>query len=152
MTNTQTERKYFWSTYNEALMENGEPFSLKLFYDSNGKFRHYAHVNAGRFPAKRYICIEFTPQCGRVRYGVCLENDIVLFDFLFENKEKIEKLLGFRCQWEQGTKGKTTRRIYCEKEIVSYDHNSYMDAIDESMPRLVKFAEVFDKLLIGEMI
>lgn len=147
MSNAQTERKYFWNVYQEALMENGEPFSLKYFYDSNGAYRHYAHVNAQRFPANRCICIEFTPQCGRVRYGIYLENDIVLYDFLFNNKEKIESLLGFHCHWEHGTKGINARRIYCEKKIIAYNHDSYIDAIDESMPRLLKFAEIFDRLI-----
>ena len=58
MTNMESERKFFWTAYQESLMENGEPFTLKLFRDSDGKFRHYAHVNAGRFPANRCICIE----------------------------------------------------------------------------------------------
>lgn len=147
MPNTQTERKYFWNAYQETLMENGEPFSLKYFYDSNGAYRHYAHVNAQRFPANRCICIEFTPQCGRVRYGVYLENDVVLYDFLFNNKEKIEALLGFCCHWEHGTKGKNARRIYCEKEIIAYNRDSYIDAIDESIPRLLKFAEIFDNMI-----
>lgn len=147
MTNAQAERKYFWHTYQETLMENGEPFSLKFFYDSQGIFRHYAHVNASRFPTNRCICIEFTPQCGRVRYGIYLENDVVLYGSLFNDKEKIESRLGFRCHWEHGTKGKNARRIYCEKEIIAYNRDSYIDAIDESMPRLLKFAEVFDHLI-----
>ena len=147
MSNIQTERKYFWSAYQEALMENGEPFSLKFFYDTDGKPRHYAHVNAGRFPTNRCICIEFTPQSGRVRYGVYLENDVALFDLLYENKEKIEALLGFRCTWANGTRGKNARRIFCEKEITPYDCESYQDAIDASLPCLLKFAEVFDHLI-----
>ena len=147
MTNAQTERKFFWNAYQETLMENGEPFSLKFFYDSNGAFRHYAHVNASRFPANRCICIEFTPQCGRVRYGVYLGNDVMLYHILFNNKEKIESLLGFSCHWEQGTKGRNTRRIFCEEEITAYDHDSYSDAIEKSLSRLLKFAEVFDHLI-----
>ena len=128
-------------------MENGEPFSLKFFYDANGAFRHYAHVNASRFPVNRCICIEFTPRCGRVRYGVYLENDVETFDLLFCYKSKIEDELGFPCHWECGTKGENARRIYCEKEITLYDQESYLDAIDESLPRLLKFAEVFDHLI-----
>ena len=79
----RTDRtKIFWDTYQETLMENGEPFALKCFSDSNGAFRHYAQVNAQRFPANRCICIEFTPQRGRVRYGVYLENDVETFNLL----------------------------------------------------------------------
>ena len=147
MTNTQTERKFFWNAYQETLMENGEPFSLKFFYDSNGAFRHYAHVNASRFPANRCICIEFTPQCGRVRYGVYLENDVETFNHLFYYKGRIEDELGFPCHWEYGTKGENARRIYCEKEIIAFNRDSYIDAIDESLLRLLKFAEVFDHLI-----
>lgn len=147
MTNAQTERKFFWDTYQETLMENGEPFALKCFSDSNGAFRHYAHVNAQRFPANRCICIEFTPQRGRVRYGVYLENDVETFNLLFFYKGRVEERLGFPCRWECGTRGENARRIYCEKEITPYDRDSYMDAIDESMPRLLKFAEVFDNLI-----
>lgn len=146
MTNTQAERKYFWNAYHETLLENGEPFSLKFFYDTDGQFRHYAHVDMDRSSANRCICIEFTPQCRRVRYGVYLENDVKLFDFLFKYKESIESRLGFGCHWEHGTKGKNARRIYCEKEIVPYDRESYLDAIDETMPRLLKFAEEFGKV------
>ncbi len=147
MTNTQTERKFFWTKYRETLMENGEPFSLKYFYDANGALRHYAHVNAQRFPANRCICIEFTPQSGRVRYGVYLANDVELYNILFSYKARVEDELGFLCHWEHGTKGENARRIYCEKEIIAYDRDSYMDAIDESLPRLLKFAEVFDHLI-----
>ncbi len=147
MTNTQTERKFFWKAYQEALMENGEPFSLKFFHDSDGAFRHYAHVNASRFPTNRCICIEFTPQCGRVRYGVYLANDVPLFDCLYEQKEKIESLLGFRCDWKCGAKGKNARRIFCEQEIIPSDYGSYLTAIEKTMVRLTKFVQVFDKLI-----
>lgn len=145
MTNAQTERQYFWSKYQEILMENGEPFSLKINRDRDGSLRHYAYVNAERFPTNRCICIEFTPQCGRVRYGIYLEKDIELFDILFSYKDKIEEQLGFSCHWEHGAKGPNARRIYCEQEITPCDHDSYLDAIEKSMVRLIKFAEVFEK-------
>ena len=147
MSNTQMERKFFWNRYQETLMQNGEPFSLKLNCDRDGTLRHYAYVNARHFTANRCVCIEFTPQCGRVRYGVYLENEVQLFDCLFEQREAIESLLGFNCNWERGTKGKNTRRIFCEQEIVLGDYSSYFTAIEESMVRLTKFVQVFEKLL-----
>ena len=49
--------------------------------------------------------------------------------------------------WKHGDKGKTTRRICCEKTITPYYRESYLDAIEESMVRLVKFLEVFDLFL-----
>ncbi len=147
MTNAQTERKFFWNKYQETLMENGEPFSIKINCDRDGTLRHYAYVNARQFPANRCICIEFTPQRGRVRYGIYLENEVQLFECLFEQREAIESLLGFHCNWECGIKGKNSRRIFCEQEIVLGDDSSYITAIEVSMVGLTKFVQVFEKLL-----
>ena len=82
-----------------------------------------------------------------MRYGVYLDNDVKLYDFLLEKKEIIEEALGFSCIWKHGDRGKTTRRICCEKTITPYYRESYLVAIEESMVRLVKFLEVFDLFL-----
>ena len=147
MTNVETERKYFWDTYREILTENGEPFSLQLNYNTDGTLRHYAQLN--NYSLDRSLLIDFIPGKGIVRYGVYLDNDkdVKLYDFLLERKEIIEKALGFGCIWKHGDKGKTARRICCEKAIVQYDRESYLDAIEESMVGLVKFLEVFDRFL-----
>lgn len=145
MTNAESERKYFWDTYQEILMENGEPFTLHLYRNADGTFRHYAQLN--NYSLNRSVSIDFIPVKGILRYGVYLANDVDLYDVLLEKKELIEKALGFNCIWRHGDTGENARRICCEKAIIKYDHESYLNAIEESMVRLVKFLEVFDRFL-----
>lgn len=144
MSNTQMERKFFWNRYQETLMENGEPFSLHLNYYPDGTLRYYAQLNS--MPSNRCISIDFLLQRRKLRYGIYLDNDVAFYNFLLEQKEKIEAILGFHCDWKHGEKGKNTRRIVCEQEIIPYDHDSYMEAIEESMVRLTKFIQVFERL------
>ena len=146
----EVEREYFWNTYKQILIENGEPFSLKLYYNMDGTLRYYARLKRKGFSADRYINIEFSPESGMVRYGFYLDNDIVSSDYLFEHKEAIESALGFRCSWKYNVKGENMRCIICEKEIIPYDRDSYLDAIEESMLRITKFLEVFGSLLNRE--
>ena len=145
MTNAESERKYFWETYQEILTENGEPFTLHLHRNADGTFRHYAQLND--YSLSRSLCIDFNLNGGVLRYGVYLDNDVNLYDFLLEKQKIIEEALGFSCIWRNGDKGKTTRRICCERTITPNYRESYLDAIEESMVRIVKFLEVFDRFL-----
>ncbi len=146
-TSTQAERKYFWETYQRILTDNGEPFSLQLLYEADGAFPGDAHVEAEGLPADLCICIEFDPCKGTVGYGVQIENNAALFECFSARKEKIESLLGFHCSWDDGADGEGVQKIYCEREIVPYDRESYQDAIEQSMLRLAKFSEVFSHFM-----
>ena len=42
---------------------------------------------------------------------------------------------------------RTREEFVVKKTIIKYDRESYLEAIEESMVRLVKFLEVFDRFL-----
>lgn len=144
MTNAQMEREYFWKNYQKILDELGNPFKLRVIRDSDGVPRHYAILN---YYNADNIYVDFSVQKGMVRCGVCMNDDDFFDCFLLKRREGVEAALGFCCSWLAGEKSENTRRIIYNIQIVPYDRESYIKAINESIEKLKMFLKVVGPVL-----
>lgn len=139
-----TERNSFWKIFDQKLMENGEPFSI-IHERSDGTPTYWGNVNRKKaFGPNNVLNIEFKYQRRKIRVGIYLWNDLLLFDRLYMDKEQIEAELGFSAEWNHiGVKNENTRRVFIEFPLI-LDEEYYADIIDEILPYVMKFKEVFE--------
>ena len=143
------EREKFWEIFDQKLIENGEPFSV-VHQRADGTSTYWGNINREKaFGPNRVLNIEFKYQRRKVRVGIYLWNDLCLFEQLCANKDQIEKELGFTVEWNHiGTKNPNTRRIFVEFPLI-FDEAYYADVIDEALPYIMKFKEVFEHRIYG---
>lgn len=78
-----------------------------------------------------------------LRVNVYMQNDEELFKKLYDNKNEIEKSLGFAPIWAHGEKGKNTYRIKVELPLTAYDREDYQRVIEKSIPIVKNFLTAF---------
>ena len=146
MTSALEERKEFWKIFEEKLIENGEPFSILC--EKGGEPTFWATINKKNSIVDICLNVEFLYKFKKIRYGIYIRDNLNLFDFLFKKKEEIENALGFKVNWIlKGKINKNTRRIVLEEPVIIRDKNDYENVIDEILPYLMKFKEVFQKYI-----
>lgn len=140
---TQKEQLYFWNLFSEKIIENGEPFHIS--YDHNNP-RHYATINKNSPSSSFCLSMDFLLHKSFLRIGIYINDDIHthFFDRLFLSKNEIEEALGFTPLWiNRGAQNLNTRRIAVELPFFPYNHNDYDRLIDEALPIIIKYIEVF---------
>ena len=143
------EQEKFWRIFDQKLIENGEPFSA-VHQKSDGTPTYWGNVNRKKaFGPRNVLNIEFKYRKRKVRVGIYLWDDLYLFEQLYGNKDQIEKELGFSAEWNHiGTKNPNTRRIFIELPLI-FDESYYADVIDNALPYVMKFKEVFEHRICG---
>ena len=139
MWDTEQERKYFWKRLNTAIEENGQPFAIK-------SRTHYATINQKSASSNLCLSLDFLLTKGFLRIGIYIHDDSKTphFERLYARKEAIEQALGFHCLWtKRGEKNPNTRRIEVQLPFTAYDRDDYERLIEESLPIIMKYIEVF---------
>ena len=148
MFSTKDEQVKFWNIFGSKLVENGEPFSIN--YLQSGEVKHYASVNREKAWVPLGLTIDFLCRDRIVRINIYIENDVRLFAYLYSKKEEIEKELGFKPQWVfSGTHNVNTRRIINVFPVKIGDSEDYERVIDEILPYIVQYKNVFGKYISG---
>lgn len=70
-----------------------------------------------------------------------------LFDKLFENKEEIEKSLGFKLEWRRLDNSKASRIIYYIKGLNFDDHSNYNELMNKSIDIVIILKDTFKKYI-----
>ena len=142
--NATEEREVFWGIFDEKLIQNGEPFKI-IHHRENGEPTYWGNINQKRiFGPNKTLGVEFRFRDKKIRVGIYLLDDLFLFERLYATKERIECELGFSVEWSHiGTQNPNTRRIYTEFDLELFDANHYAEKIDEILPYVVRFKEVF---------
>ena len=141
---TQKEQLYFWDLFNEKIIENGEPFHIS--YDRDNP-RHYATINKNSPSSNFCLSMDFLLHKSFLRIGIYINDDTCthFFDRLLLSKNEIETALGFAPLWiNRGAQNLNTRRIAVEIPFLPYDHDDYDRLIDEALPVIMKFIEIFN--------
>lgn len=143
MTNIEKERKVFWSMFEEVLINNGNPFSISTR-------AHYGTINKNSPNSNLCLGIDFLLKKGFFRTGIYIQDDVATpyFNRLLSQKEEIESLLGFKPIWTtRGVKNPNTRRIETQLPFIPNDREDYARLLDDVLPIIVKYIEVFSKYL-----
>ena len=143
-TNAQNERRYFWNLFQNYLIENGNPFELSMKQDSNGQYRHYAHVCNGNGAV---LTVDFIISQGILRMGLYISDNINLYEQLKMNKDTLEKALNFAIAFTDGDRNKNIKHIKKEWSFTPYRRDDYRRVIIDSFSMMKRFVKVFAPFL-----
>lgn len=145
MTNAEEQRKIFWETFEDVLMENGEPFSI--CYTQGDKPQSWANVNRKHAWNANAIDLSFLNQQGLFRVDLYMENgeQDQIGRKIKANKEDINSMISFPVKWENGKKNPNTLRPSVYFPFIKNNKDDYRRVIEESLPTILKFIEVANK-------
>ena len=136
----KTERKRFWSVFDEKIIENGEPFSI--LHEKAGEVTHWAVVNKERSFVDNCLSVDFLAREEKLRLSIYVRNDLALFRVLERHRNEIEETISVPLKWVKGTKNLNTRRIMYEIPIRTGVFSNYDEIIDDILPVLVEMKKV----------
>lgn len=141
--NRDSERKVFWKMFQEALDNNGNPFTISTR-------NQYGTINRNKSYSNLCLGFDFLLQKKFFRIGIYVEDDTKTpcFDRLLQQKEEIESLLGFAPIWTtRGEKNPNTKRIEYRLKFIPYNRKDYERLIKDALPIFMRFIKVFSKYL-----
>ena len=136
------ERKIFWRIFEKKLTELGNPFDI--CYEMNGDIKYYASVNKYRPLVNLGLTIDLLYKDEKVRINIYIREDVKLFDYLYANREKIEKELGFTPKWIfKGEQNPNTRRVISVFPVTIGSSSDYEHIIEKIIPYIIQYKKVF---------
>ncbi len=139
------EQRVFWEMFEEALMQNGEPF--KILHDKKGEPTFWAVVNKRRILFDLGLSLDFTVRNKNLKIQVYIRNNIPLYNYLYSKKGEIEENLGFKPVWNDRCQKPDTRRIEYNIQFIPGNREDYERVIEEALPITEKFRKVFGKYI-----
>ena len=108
---TQKEKKFFWTLFEEILIENGEPFKI-CYQKSNGEITSYANVNKKKVPNNTTLDISFLPTKNKIRINLYIHNGVesLAGRRILMNRDYVQSMISKPVLWEYGTKNTKTLR------------------------------------------
>ncbi len=132
----------FWRTFEQILMENGEPFKI-IYTKEDGTLTHYADVNRVKLNLSICMDISLVRRENFLRVGLYINNiHSQIGRIILANKERINDELSFAPLWEQGARNANALRVIVKFPI---NDNSCRDLIENALPYIIEFIAVADK-------
>ena len=144
----KTEQRKFWRTFDEKLIENGEPFSI--LYEKGGEEPKWAVVNKKQSLVDNALSLDFLVREQKLRINIYIRTDLALFSIFERNRKDIEAMVGESLKWIEGTRNKNTRRIACEIPVNTGYYSNYAETIDKALPIVDKMKKVCEKYARNE--
>ena len=142
----KAEQIKFWKTFDEKLIENGEPFSI--LHEKGGEVTYWAVVNKKHSFVDNALSIDFVVSKQTLRINIYVRTDLALFSILERNKKDIDAIVGVPLKWDEGTRNKNTRRIAYEIPVNTGYYSNYAETIDKALPivdKMKKVCEIYAK-------
>ena len=105
MNKRQSERVEFWTMFNEHIINRGKPFSVR-----KATTDHWYDIAIGTSAA--HISVTLVNKDSFVGVELYINSNKALFDKLYEDREEIEKQLGFKMDWQRLDTAKASRILY----------------------------------------
>lgn len=137
---TQSERLYFWTKFNDEIVVNGKPFNIR-----KATTDHWYDVALGTSEA--HISITLVNKNNSVGVEVYIYDNKELYDKLFLNNDEIHKELGFEMSWQRLDNKKASRIIYYIDGLCFSDHSNYPELMGQIIRVTVKVRDVFKRYL-----
>lgn len=136
LSQTESERLYFWTKFNEVLTEQGKPFPVrKALADS------WYNIATGKSGAT--LSINLINRESRISVELYLDNDKELFDRLIEQKQEIEHALGFSLAWKRLDTKKASRILSYIPGLNFKDHSNYPALMNSIIDRVILMRKTF---------
>lgn len=136
MNKRQSERVEFWTIFNEHIINRGKPFSVR-----KATTDHWYDIAIGTSAA--HISVTLVNKDSFVGVELYINSNKALFDKLYEDREEIEKQLGFKMDWQRLDNAKASRILYRINGLNFDDHSNYDALIDEAIDKVIKMKSVF---------
>ena len=136
MNKRQSERVEFWTIFNEHIINRGKPFSVR-----KATTDHWYDIAIGTSAA--HISVTLVNKDSFVGVELYINSNKALFDKLYEDREEIEKQLGFKMDWQRLDTAKASRILYRINGLNFDDHSNYDALIDEAIDKVIKMKSVF---------
>ena len=136
----KSEQRKFWKTFDEKLIENGEPFSI--LYEKGGEVTYWAVVNKKQSFVDNALSIDFLVRDQKLRINIYVRTDLALFSVFERNRKDIETMVGEPLKWIEGIRNKNTRRIAYEIPVNTGYYSNYDEVIDKILPVVDKMKKV----------
>lgn len=140
MNKSQSQRIEFWNQFNNVIAERGKPFNTR-----KATTDHWYSVAIGTSEA--HIDITLVNKDSVIGVELYIPDNKELFDKLFENKEEIEKSLGFKLEWRRLDNSKASRIIYYIKGLNFDDHSNYNELMNKSIDIVIILRDTFKKYI-----
>lgn len=134
------EQRKFWKTFDEKLIENGEPFSI--LHEKGGEVTYWAVVNKKHSFVDNVLSIDFLVRGQKLRINIYVRKDLALFSIFERNRKDIDAMLDVPLNWIEGTRNKNTRRIAYEIPVKMGCCSNYDEVIDKILPVVDKMKKV----------
>lgn len=136
MNKRQSERVEFWTIFNEHIINRDKPFSVR-----KATTDHWYDIAIGTSAA--HISVTLVNKDSFVGVELYINSNKALFDKLYEDREEIEKQLGFKMDWQRLDTAKASRILYRISGLNFDDHSNYDALIDEAIDKVIKMKSVF---------
>ncbi|MCD7728651.1 MAG: DUF4268 domain-containing protein [Clostridia bacterium] len=128
----------FWNTFEQILIENGEPF--KIIHEKAGEQTHWACVNKNKALNNNCVDISLVRREGFLRVGLyIIDRNARIGQILLANKENIDRQISFEHIWEDGTRNPNTLRIIKKFPIAG---KTSREIIENALPYIMKYVEI----------
>ena len=133
--NNNFDRESFWQTFEQVLIENGEPF--KIVHERG---RSFANVNRRKINISVYLDISPLKTKNFLRVGLYIDDrHSKIGRIILANKERINRALSFMPRWEDGVKNPDTLRVVTKFPI---NDSTYRELIEKSIPYIMEYIDV----------
>ena len=136
MSFAESQRMYFWEEMNKAVIERGRPFNVRKASTDN-----WYNVAIGRSDAN--IQINLVNKSNSIIVDFYIVDSKELFDFLYSEKDKIEKTAEMSFKWQRLDNKKASRIQSIIKGLDFNDHKNYPELINQVIDRVIRMREVF---------
>ena len=137
----EAERLEFWEAFNDAIIRNGKPFNVR-----KATTDHWYDVAIGTSEA--HISITLVNKESVIGVELYINDNKVLFDRLYEQKELIESEIGFTFDWRRLDEGKAARVVHYIIGLDFDNHSNYVELMNEVIDKVIAARKVFKKFII----
>lgn len=140
MGEAEAQRLEFWTQFNEVLLAKGKPFNIR-----KATTDHWYSVAIGTSQA--YISISLINKESCITVELYINDNKVLFEKLFAQKDEIEQKLGLSLDWRRLDNRKASRIVHSFGGLNFADHSNYPALMEEIIHKTVVMREVFSSYI-----
>lgn len=124
----------YWNQFNDVIDQRGRPFNKH-----KATIDHWYTIAVGS--SKCHISIDLVNKEHKIRVGLWIRDNKELFDYLFDNKEEIEKVFGMKLDWDR-LEGKKASVICTYISGLNFKHqDNYPELMNKSIDLVIKLRE-----------
>ena len=138
----QLERDYFWKIFDEYVNQQGNEFFVS--HKKGGVNQAAGNINNTSPMAMETICCEYKYREQIIVVQFYINKNEKLFEYIYSQKDQIEKELGYKVEWVKGgERSSSVRRVQKQFPI----NKSIKEMVVEIYPYILDFIRVFEKFL-----